>query len=191
MSEADRFIRRGSMPPDMDSWATESGKALLTPTPPDWNKDKAAAALEQFQTARSEVRELWNTALSSILRDRAAAAATWLTQAESNFKKVWTLPSIGHQQNGALSLDYDVILSDAAAFNTFVFLLLLDESRGFWRDLCRCKLQDCQRWFLARKPPTGRPRRDYHSEECMLKSHAQGSTQRARRSRANKARKVK
>jgi hypothetical protein len=73
----------------------------------------------------------------------------------------------------------------------YLVLLLVDESKGLGGDLCRCQLKSCGKYFLAMKPPTGRPRTKYHDDTCMDAVHALQSTARSQRSRAKKARKVK
>jgi hypothetical protein len=51
--------------------------------------------------------------------------------------------------------------ADLDAALGYVLMMLLDSKRPYGRDLCRCKIPECQNFFLAIKPKTGRPRRDY------------------------------
>jgi hypothetical protein len=70
-------------------------------------------------------------------------------------------------------------------------LLLLDHERGYGRDLCRCRFAECNRFFLAVKPPTGRPRRDYCSQEHFRVARAAKGAARIRAYRAAQKEKTK
>jgi len=50
--------------------------------------------------------------------------------------------------------------------------LLADDARGFGDALCRCRLKDCERFFLEQKRATGRPMRLYCKRTHMLAAHA-------------------
>jgi hypothetical protein len=51
--------------------------------------------------------------------------------------------------------------ADLDAALGYVLMMFLDSKRPYGRDLCRCKISECGNFFLAIKPKTGRPRRDY------------------------------
>lgn len=62
----------------------------------------------------------------------------------------------------------------------YALLLLLDPTRPYGSDLCRCKLAECGSFFLAIKPPTGRPRRDYCCKEHLEAAREKSSVDRVR-----------
>lgn len=66
-------------------------------------------------------------------------------------------------------------------------VLLLDAGRPYGKDLCRCRLEECQQFFMAIRQPTGRPRRDYCSEEHLNTAHNRDSVDRVRAHRERKA----
>jgi len=109
---------------------------------------------------------------------------------EKEFRNIWILPRI-HRTGNGVRVSNTFLLLDWASFSSYLFALLLDETRPYARDLCRCNLAECGRLFLAVKPATGRPQRLYCDEKHMHKAHALQSTQRARESRARKVRKPK
>jgi len=75
---------------------------------------------------------------------------------------------------------------DLEAAIGFGLLLLLDPTRPYGKNLCRCKLKSCRRFFLAIKKTTGRPRRQYCSEEHLDAARRETNLERVRRSRARK-----
>jgi hypothetical protein len=60
-----------------------------------------------------------------------------------------------------VEVHYRHLPADLDAALGYVLMLLLDSKRPYGRDSCRCKISECQKFFLAIKPKTGRPRRDY------------------------------
>ena len=49
----------------------------------------------------------------------------------------------------------------------FALLLVIDPSKAFGADLCRCHLPTCRRfWLLNRSSEAGKPVRNYHSPKC-------------------------
>jgi hypothetical protein len=70
--------------------------------------------------------------------------------------------------------------ADLEAAIGYALLLLLDPTRGYGSDLCRCKLAECGRFFPAIKPPTGRPRRDYCCAEHLEAAREKSSVDRVR-----------
>lgn len=65
---------------------------------------------------------------------------------------------------GRLDVEFRFYPDDLEAAFGYALHLLLREPRGRNR-LCRCRYLECHRFFLEVKPPTGRPRRDYCSQE--------------------------
>lgn len=159
-----------------------SGKAkldgVLTPENTiDWTE-------QAFQRRK----EQWRAFLADVVEDRAATAKHFRQRSEKNLQKVWMLPSIVHTKNG-IKVQPHYLIFGLDGFDTFVRMLLLDET--FSGELCQCRLESCRRFFLVKKPETGRPQRFYCRREHMLEMHAAESSQRARQSRARKARKAK
>jgi hypothetical protein len=68
----------------------------------------------------------------------------------------------------------------------YALLLLLDESRPYGRDLCRCQLEGCGNFFLVVRPPKGRPQRLYCPDtDHAEKAHDATAVDRMRLSREN------
>ena len=85
--------------------------------------------------------------------------------------------------SGTVKVSYRCYPADFEAGLGFVLMLLLDASRPFQGNLCRCRFTDCQRYFLAVKPHTGRPRREYCSTEHLAAARSAASADRMRESR--------
>jgi len=85
-----------------------------------------------------------------------------------------------------VTLDYRLRFERVSAAVAYAVILLIDPRRSFWRQVCRCQLKSCNRFFMERRQETGRPQRRYCSREHMLEAHALRSTERAQRSRAKK-----
>jgi hypothetical protein len=73
---------------------------------------------------------------------------------------------------------YRHIPADLDAALGYVLMLLLDSKRPYGRDLCRCKISECQKFFLAIKQKTGRPRRDYCTQAHLDASRARTGVRR-------------
>lgn len=83
--------------------------------------------------------------------------------------------------------------ADVDAALAFALLVILDSQKPYGGDLCRCKLQECRRFFLTIRPATGRPRRDYCSQQHLDEARAATGSQRVKKFRESqkKARKPK
>ncbi len=79
---------------------------------------------------------------------------------------------------------YPVNLEAALGYG---LVLLLDKNRPYGKDLCRCRLEQCEQFFLAIRPPMGRPRRDYCCKEHLAMTHNRDSAERVRLYRERKA----
>ena len=82
--------------------------------------------------------------------------------------------------NTGVEVFYRHFPADLEAAIGYALLLLLDPTRPYGSDLCRCKLVECGRFFLAIKPPTGRPRRDYCCAEHLEAAREKSSVDRVR-----------
>lgn len=133
-------------------------------------------------------KEQWRAFLTDVIEDRAEAAQRFQRRSETDLQKVWMLPSVVHTKNG-IKVQPHYLIFGLDGFDTFVRMLLLDENFG--GELCQCRLETCRRFFLMKKPETGRPMRFYCDPLHMKEKHAAESGRRARQSRARKARKAK
>ena len=82
--------------------------------------------------------------------------------------------------NTGVEVFYRHFPADLEAAIGYALLLLLDPTRPYGSDLCRCKLAECGRFFLAIKPATGRPRRDYCCAEHLEAAREKSSVDRVR-----------
>lgn len=135
---------------------------------------------------RSELRHF----LVGVLTPPHGITEEFFMDLETALRSIWILPSL-HRAGNGVRVSNTFLLLDWVSFASYFFALLLDESRPHANDLCQCKLEKCERFFLVQKPATGRPQRLYCTREHMLEAHALQSTQRARQSRARKVRKPK
>lgn len=108
---------------------------------------------------------------------------------EEQLRDVWPIPALQREPYAHLSLCY--VIASVDAFDAFLEVLLLDQERPFARDLCCCRLETCGRFFLMKKPKTGRPKRNYCTRNHMLKAHELGSYQRVVKSRERRAKQSK
>jgi hypothetical protein len=124
--------------------------------------------------------------LSLVLADPERAAHQNLDRLEKQLQRFWSLPKLTRVPgSGIRRVSLDIML-DLQSFEAHVDSLLLDGSQPYGRDLCQCRLASCGRFFLVKKPPTGRPQRFYCSSDHMLEAHALQSGKRAQLSRARK-----
>jgi hypothetical protein len=86
-----------------------------------------------------------------------------------------------------LRLRFAVLTDELPGVLRYALSLLLDEEFG--AQLCRCKLPECGRFFLAAAAQVGgvRPRRAYCSDEHMTVAHNRGAARRVGRARKKKA----
>jgi len=68
----------------------------------------------------------------------------------------------------------------------YALALLLSDDRPYGHDLRRCQLPDCGRFFLVHRPPRGRPRESYCSNEHMEVAQLATASKRASESRARR-----
>ena len=138
---------------------------------------------ERIEAARIRLRDV----LVSIHEDRQQALGD---SSATLLRGVWGLPVLRREPTVHLSTAW--VCTDINAFNALVSVLLLDAERPFGRDLCRCRLEGCGRFFILQKKSTpGVPRRLYCSEEHMTEAHQRGANARTAKSRARRARKAK
>lgn len=149
--------------------------------------ERAAQVIDE-QTAQT-LRDAMCRMLERVSSNSSVAAATYfkvLSPPDGFLEEIWTLPSLRSSAGGRTNLDYNVIITSTSAFHIFVSILLIDEQRPLGRNLFRCKLESCTRWFLAKEsgPDGGRPNKSYCSKDHMATAHKQGNGARVRKSRA-------
>lgn len=66
----------------------------------------------------------------------------------------------------------EIVPTSWRALLAYLVALLFDIDEDLGKDLCRCQLDTCAKFFLAKKPEIGRVRRRYHDKECMATVHA-------------------
>ena len=86
----------------------------------------------------------------------------------------------------SLSVQPRVTPDTARGVVAYALALLLDEDLPHGRDLCRCKLPRCGRFFMAVKSSKGRTRRNYCTDEHMLEAQKATASKRASESRARR-----
>jgi hypothetical protein len=89
--------------------------------------------------------------------------------------------------NTGISLRVQTHISDMAGFEAYLSLLLLDAERELGGALCRCRYQECGKYFLAASH-TGRTRRMYCTPEHTQLAHNASAAERMaklRKSRKN------
>ena len=115
--------------------------------------------------------------LEVILKDKKKARIDLANEVYLAGRRIAIRPAFLVTQEG-VEIHYRHFPADLNAAFGYVLLLLLDAQRGYGRDLCRCKIKECQKFFLAIKPPLGRPRRDYCSQAHLEASRALTGVQR-------------
>jgi hypothetical protein len=148
----------------------------------DWMTDDTSA----FELLERSSPNLASSFLELFTIDRAFAINQLQSIGSSLLSDLWVLPRLKVRGPTDLGIEFDIIVGYRGIFSLACYLIA-DSARGFGDDLCRCKLDECGKWFLANKPPTGRPQRLYCGKPHMDQAHERGSTARARKSRAAKA----
>jgi len=86
------------------------------------------------------------------------------------------------EKNGKLSAVYRFFPVDLEAAFGYGLLLVLDEDRDY--RICRCKLPECQDFFLETQRETGAPRRVFCSPDCHRVFRRATGAERMRRVRS-------
>lgn len=104
-----------------------------------------------------------------------------------NACRILMVPTFSFDRRGTLVVQHRYEPESLEAILSYVFLLLLDSSRPYGHDLCRCRLATCGRFFLSPKPKTGRRRTRYCSSLHMNLVHEADSSRRVAESRRRRA----
>lgn len=125
--------------------------------------------------------------LVSLGPDRAQSALgkDWAEKASS--AGLVLLP-VFESDSGAVRISYRLLARDLPAAITYVMMLFMDSARPFGRDLCRCQLKECERFFWVVRQAAGRPRDTYCSQEHMKEAHRRQVRERVAKHRARKVR---
>ncbi len=161
-----------------------SGQSKLQPKGASLSPDEQVALDHELieVTGRAKRREFFGL----VLNDREKAADLSIGRITQQLQRLWMLPTVERVEGSGIRLGSLSIIPDLQSFDAYIDSMLLDEERSFGRDLCQCRLPGCDRFFLMKKPATGRPQRFYCSSDHMLEAHAKQSGKRAQRSRARK-----
>jgi hypothetical protein len=149
-----------------------TGVRLEDPLPDLPAPDGTVAALQEAQNRFVSWLEI-------IRKDEPRPIAKVAAALHSAGSRILMRPAFVAGAN-AVEVSYRCYPADFDAALGFVLMLLLDPARPFRGNLCRCKFTDCQRYFLAIKPATGRPRRDYCSSEHLAQARNADSAARIR-----------
>ena len=140
---------------------------------------RTGAAARLLDAEVLEQRLQWlRELLAAVRRDKAQAAERYRAPARNHLKRMWSVPTV-RASDGALR--HVVVIEDSALLHSYVTLLLLGPLGS---ELCQCTLEGCSRYFLVKKPKTGRPQTLYCTREHMLAAHGKNATQRSADSRA-------
>jgi hypothetical protein len=137
----------------------------------------------EFMSVFDEDREWLRNLLSKAISGRVDTAM--LDEISERASRMLQLPQFVIN-NSKLQIAHHYLCEHVHAPMAYTVLLVLDESRPFASSLCQCQLHSCSRFFFAYKPPTGRPRTRYCSDEHMHEAHAAESSQRVAASRNNR-----
>lgn len=85
-----------------------------------------------------------------------------------------------------VSVKHQIIPENLEAALSYTLLLLLDSSKDYGRNLSRCRLPKCRRFFFILRPKTGRARKKYCTTDHMNEAHKAKGPERVRKSRAKK-----
>lgn len=130
-----------------------------------------------------------SSTIAQFVKDLDALARNYKRARTLLLSKVPTSPTVAlvpHFRQNATAMDvgYRFIARDLQSALWYVCALLLDDSTELGRNLSRCRLQECSKFFFAQPNPRGGPRRrEYCSEEHMLEQHGRDAAHRMARKR--------
>jgi hypothetical protein len=102
-------------------------------------------------------------------------------------------PVYSISDNGALETSYRYLPESIEAAISYGVLLMVDTERPYRRDLKRCCLPACSRYFFSSDSPaaTGRDRVLYCSRDHMIERHKSTSAERTRRWRERRTERLR
>jgi hypothetical protein len=158
-------------------WALNPAYVVLT-SEVGQRRIQSSAALKTLEASVVAQRRAWLQELLALVRDGdPKAASVYQADAREYLKRMWTVTRV----RASSSLQPLLIIEDTPSLRTYVTLLLLGP---LGKDLRQCRLDGCARYFLVKKPPTGRPQELYCCRDHMLAAHGKNSTARSKRARA-------
>ena len=149
------------------------------------DKRREANPIAEPEARRAELRGF----LEFFMQDRARAVELYVTKLGPAVRPpdILSFPTSQLSKGGSVTRCDVVTTFTWPATLGFVALQLIDDSAGLGKLLCRCRLEGCERFFLARKRKTGRPGREYCKPAHMREAHAKRSAARTRQARADRA----
>ncbi len=133
-----------------------------------------------------ECREWFKHQLAAVIGKNKNAISALNAELDELITHVVIVPSLTWDGKSLVREDYFYSLSLAGTI-AYVLMLLLDPNRDLNSKLRRCKLTECQHFFLSRSSG-GRPPL-YCSKHCKSISDAMSSAERTRKWRKNKTNK--
>jgi hypothetical protein len=142
----------------------------------------------ELEVVRKRLRNL----LSAIANDRPIIA-TELRKMAAAASHTQMTPMYSIKPNGVLESSYRYMPENIEAAISYGVLLMADVGRPYRRDLKKCCLPSCSRYFFSSDSPapTGRDRVLYHSPECMIAKHKTTSADRTRRWRERRTERLR
>ena len=139
-----------------------------------------------FWDRTQEGREWFKHQLVAVISKNKKAIRALNAELDELISHIVIVPSVTWDGKSLMREDYFYSLSLAGAI-AYVLMLLLDTNRGLNSKLRRCKLVECQHFFLSRSSG-GRPPL-YCSVHCKSISDGKSSAERTRKWRKNKTNK--
>jgi hypothetical protein len=180
-SEMQQYLDGDSVLNNAAGWAKNPAYLLLA-MESGKRQVRSVAAVRLLDAKIVADRRAWLRELLAATRsNKAQAAERYLASVIQQLERMWSVPRV---RPGDCDLQHLVVIENSASLCAYVALLLLGPLGS---ELCQCTLEGCTRYFLVKKPKTGRPQRLYCTREHMLEAHGKNATQRSAHSRANKA----
>lgn len=148
------------------------------------------SALQLFKGFKVDpaLRARLESQLDQIVRDRTAAIAAFAPRLRELGEELVELPRFDLAKGELRVVRVLLPARPAAAFDYGLALLMTRQDGP--GQLCRCRLESCRRFFLAKRSKgAGRIRTEYCDDKCMDAAHKAGNAERLRRSRAARRRK--
>ncbi len=169
-------------PEDLHALETELVSGLALDEPPVFFHALQAPLTSNLVNARDRLREQLEA-----IRDSGPKAARALENELRQAGEMIAIRPAYFATKSGVEVSYRYFPVSLEAAIGYGLVLLLDAGRPYGKDLCRCRLEDCQQFFLAIRQSTGRPRRDYCSVEHLNAAHNRDSAERVRAHRERKA----
>lgn len=171
-----------------DEAALNAGIRLTLGAGVDARFSPSAKDLAQLEAATRPFIEDLSVLASRRGRDRRSAIAQ---RSIPLANQQVCFPAFGHSpndKNKGISMEIRYLPRDLESALAFIVVLFLDDARPYGRDLSRCRLDSCRRFYLIDRSASNRPNTTYccpeHGAEQNRKDNAE--RQRQRRKRLNR-----